>query len=146
MDAQARTRPVLGSPASASSAPRTAIGWRQMESRSDLVWNGAGLHHQSQAVQDLVARIWGTADNLPVRARAWQHNCRTQPPAQTCSTRDSTVAAAVVARCVRRAESAVSAAVRRGRHPRPSATGEHTVRTCYYQRLPEKASAHFGGA
>ncbi len=46
MDSQARTRPVLGSPASASSAPRTAISWRQVESRSDLAWHGAGLHHR----------------------------------------------------------------------------------------------------
>ncbi|MCY3958272.1 MAG: hypothetical protein OXG65_08260 [Chloroflexi bacterium] len=47
--------------------------------RSDVAWDGAGLHHQSQDVQDLFSSVWGTEDDLHVRTWAWQHNCRTQP-------------------------------------------------------------------
>ncbi len=47
--------------------------------RSDVAWDGTGLHHQPQDVQDLFSRVWGTDDDLHVRTWAWQHNCRTQP-------------------------------------------------------------------
>ena len=47
--------------------------------RSDVAWDGTGLHHQPQAVQSLFARIWGTADDLsgsratstPIPASRW---------------------------------------------------------------------------
>ena len=47
--------------------------------RSDVAWDGTGLHHQPQDVQDLFSSVWGTDDDLHVRTWAWQHDCRTQP-------------------------------------------------------------------
>ena len=54
--------------------------------RSDVAWDGQGLHHQSQDVQDLFSGVWGTDDDLHVRTWAWQHNCRTQPPDEAADT------------------------------------------------------------
>ena len=54
--------------------------------RSDVAWDGQGLHHQSQDVQDLFSGVWGTDDDLHVRTWAWQHNCRTRPPDEAADT------------------------------------------------------------
>lgn len=56
--------------------------------RSDVAWDGQGLHHQSQDVQDLFSSVWGTDDDLHVRTWAWQHNCRTRPPDDAASPTD----------------------------------------------------------
>lgn len=53
--------------------------------RSDVAWDGQGLHHQSQDVQDLFSSVWGTDDDLHVRTWAWQHDCRTRPRDEAAS-------------------------------------------------------------
>ena len=61
--------------------------------RSDVAWDGMGLHHQSQDVQDLFSSVWGTDDDLHVRTWAWQHNCRTRPPDEGSDPTDGSSAA-----------------------------------------------------
>ena len=61
--------------------------------RSDVAWDGQGLHHQSQDVQHLFSSVWGTDDDLHVRTWAWQHNCRTRPPDTVVEPTDGTPAA-----------------------------------------------------
>ena len=56
--------------------------------RSDVAWDGTGLHHQSQDVQNLFSRVWGIDDDLHVRTWAWQHNCRTRPRDETAGPTD----------------------------------------------------------
>ena len=59
--------------------------------RSDVAWDGMGLHHQSQDVQDLFSSVWGTDDDLHVRTWAWQHDCRTRPREEPANPADEPV-------------------------------------------------------